>query len=339
MFTVLWPGWLVLLPLPILIYRYLAPAPKVDTALRVPFFDFISHITGSDNASSDRYAKVLLSTVWILIVLAAVRPQWIGDTITVPVSGRDLMLAVDISGSMETRDMDYRGIVENRLDTVKRVAGAFIRQRIGDRVGLILFGTRAYLQSPLTLDRVTVEQLLDESAIGIAGEKTALGDAIGLAIKRLKARSGDEKTLILLTDGANTAGAIGPVQAADLAASIGLRIHTIGIGADKMMIQGFVGQRRVNPSADLDEQTLSAIAHKTGGRYFRANDSQSLRQIYDLIDQLEPVDRETQHLRPVKELYFYPLGAAWVLSVLLALTRLYGTSLLADRSPTASRSS
>ena len=337
MFTILWPGWLVLLPLPILIYRYLAPAPRADAALRVPFFDLISHITGSDNASSDRYAKVLLSTVWVLIVLAAVRPQWIGDTITVPVSGRDLMLAVDISGSMETRDMDYQGIVENRLDTVKRVAGAFIRQRIGDRVGLILFGTRAYLQSPLTLDRVTVEQLLDESAIGIAGEKTALGDAIGLAIKRLKARSGDEKTLILLTDGANTAGAIGPVQAADLAASIRLKIHTIGIGADKMMIQGFVGQRRVNPSADLDEQTLSAIAHKTGGRYFRANDSQSLIQIYDLIDQLEPVDRETQHFRPVRDLYFYPLGAALVLSVLVALTRLYETSLLADRSPTASR--
>jgi Ca-activated chloride channel family protein len=216
--------------------------------------------------------------------------------------------------------MMFRDQPQDRLSAVKRVAGEFLENRVGDRVGLILFGTRAYLQVPLTLDRQTVNDLLQESAIGIAGEKTAIGDAIGLTLKRLKDRPGEDKVLVLLTDGSNTAGTIAPLKAAELAATAGLKIHTIGVGAEQMLIQDMFGSRLVNPSSDLDEKTLTAIAQLTGGKYFRAQDATTLSKVYNLINQLELVEEDSQHLRPTIELFHWPLSLAVILALLLILT-------------------
>ncbi|MGI9317876.1 MAG: vWA domain-containing protein [bacterium] len=305
-----------LLPLPALIYWLFPKASNTGAALQVPFYAQISDI-GNETAISGKWLKVgLLLTCWLLLVLACARPQWLGEHTELPISGRDLMLAVDVSGSMKAVDMIYNRTPENRLSAVKRVAGNFIERRVGDRIGLILFGTRAYLQAPLSLDRKTVNQLLQESAIGIAGEKTAIGDAIGLAMKRLKDRKGQDKILILLTDGTNTAGAVDPLQASRLAKLGGLRIHTIGVGADQQGFQSALGGGFFRQRSDLDEAALKQIAASTGGRYFRATDAESLKQIYELIDQLEPVEEKTSHLRPVKELFYWPLGLAFLISLI-----------------------
>lgn len=265
------------------------------------------------------WLALVAALIWLLLVLAASRPQWIGEINSVPVSGRDLLLAVDISGSMDTRDMILNRTAVNRLEVVKKVAGEFIRRRRGDRVGLILFGSRAYLQTPLTFDTETTATLLDESEIGLAGRETAIGDAIGLAVKRLRDDAAADRILVLLTDGANTSGEVQPLQAAEFAARDGLTIYTVGVGADEMMVQDFFGSRVVNPSADLDEDTLRMIAERTGGRYFRARDAVSLEKIYQILDQLEPVESDVEMVRPVDELFFWPLGIAYALALLAAL--------------------
>jgi Ca-activated chloride channel family protein len=206
----------------------------------------------------------------------------------------------------------------SRLAAVKTIAGDFIERRRGDRLGLILFGDQAYLQTPLTFDRRTVHRQLDEAAIGLAGRRTAIGDAIGLAVKRLREQPQKNRVLILLTDGANTAGAVDPAKAAQLAQRAGVRIYTIGVGADTLLVQGLFGQQRI-ANRDLDEHSLTTIADTTGGRYFRARDSAGLEQIYRLLDRIEPVSHEQQTFRPVQELYAWPLGGALLLTLVLAL--------------------
>jgi Ca-activated chloride channel family protein len=249
-------------------------------------------------------------------MLAAARPQWLGEPVQLPESGRNLLLAVDVSGSMQTADLDQGDAT--RLAVVKQVAGEFIQRREGDRIGLILFGSQAYLQTPLTFDRTTVKTLLDEAVIGIAGRETAIGDAIGMALKRLH-DGGDESVLVLLTDGANTAGSLSPQKAAELAAQQGLRIHTIGVGGATRTVRGLLGRQRVNPAADLDEETLQAIARSTGGQYFRATDLTGLQEIYQRLDALEPVTGGSRVVRPVSDLYAWPLGTGFVLSLVLVL--------------------
>jgi Ca-activated chloride channel family protein len=204
-----------------------------------------------------------------------------------------------------------------RLEVVKQVAGEFIERRDGDRIGLILFGTRAYLQAPLTFDRPTVRTLLEEAVIGLAGEQTAIGDAIGLGVKRLKERPAKNRVLILLTDGANTAGEVHPLDAARFAAKLGLKIYTIGVGADVAMMRRLYGTARVNPSADLDEPTLAAIARATGGRYFRARQTNELVDIYRTLDELEPVIGDEEQFRPTTELYYWPLALALLMATSL----------------------
>jgi Ca-activated chloride channel family protein len=199
------------------------------------------------------------------------------------------------------------------------VARDFIRRREGDRVGLLLFGEQAYLNAPLTFDRATILQLLDETAIGLAGPSTAIGDALGLAVKRLREQDTPQKVVILMTDGANTSGQVKPLRAAELAARAGLKVYTIGIGADEMMVRQLFGDIRVNPSTDLDEKTLRGIAKATGGRYFRARDVAALERIYTEIDRLEPVARGEQQLRPSTLLFPWPLALALAAAVWLAL--------------------
>ena len=317
-FTIAWPWLLLLAPLPWLLRLLLPASPSRDLqALRVPWF---AAVAGGKSGWLRRPLLALVaSLVWLLLVVAASRPQWVGEIESLPVTGRDLLLAVDISGSMDTQDMVLNKTAVNRLKVVKKVAGEFIQRRHGDRVGLVLFGSRAYLQTPLTFDTETTATLLEESEIGLAGRETAIGDAIGLAVKRLREDAAADRVLVLLTDGANTSGEVQPLQAAGFAARNGLTVYTVGVGADEMMVQDFFGSRVVNPSADLDEDTLKAIAEQTGGRYFRARDAKSLERIYEILDELEPVESDVEIIRPIDELFYWPLGLAYLLALLAAL--------------------
>ena len=325
MFQLEWPWVLALLPLPLLVYWLLpASGARRQAALRVPLIeDFHFGIDSVEAVSPRRWRQYLSLLAWVLLVLAASRPQWLGAAVEIPVSGRDLMLAVDLSDSMRTGDFKIADQQVNRLQATKVVASQFIERRRGDRLGLILFGTQAYLQAPLTFDSITVNRLLDESAIGLAGERTAIGDAIGLAVKRLDLQSDNSRVLILMTDGANTAGEVTPLKAAQIAAERDLRIYTIGIGADEQIQSTWFGLRRSNPSAQLDEETLREIARLSGGRYFRARDSDELAKIYQLLDELEPIPRDTLSLRPVKSLFTWPLALSLALCGLLVAVRLW----------------
>jgi Ca-activated chloride channel family protein len=304
-----WPWMLLLLPLPWLVSRRLPPARPQGAALFLPFAASVAGDSSPALRSVPRLRMVLFVLVWLLLLGAAARPQWLGDPQPVPSTGRRLLLAVDVSGSMAAGDMagGY-----SRLQVVQKVAGDFIRHRHGDRVGLILFGSRPYLQAPLTADLGTVEAFLYQAVVGVAGTQTAIGDAIGLAIKRLR-DEGDkakgETVLILLTDGSNTAGAMPPEQAAKLAAAAGLRIYTIGVGASEE--PGFFGMAG---GSDLDEDTLKAIAEATGGEYFRATDASALQQVYARIDKMEPSAGREQWYRPSDEWFYWPLGLALLLS-------------------------
>ena len=323
MWSLAWPWMLLALPLPLLVRWLMSPASAAqDAGLHVPSFRGFSVLADRSDAEQLLNWRVWLAgAAWILLVLASARPEFIGDELDVPVSGRNLMLAVDLSGSMDAKDFELAGRRVDRLTATKAVASDFISRREGDRIGLILFGERAYLQVPLTLDRETVRALLLEAFIGLAGEKTAIGDAITLAVKRIhnQGAEGAEQILVLLTDGANTAGQIEPLKAAELAEQIGLRIYTIGIGAEQMVVSSITGgMRRVNPSADLDEDTLTEIAELTGGRYFRAKDTAGLQDIYRLLDEMEPVAEPEAGFRPVKSLFYWPLAGAFALVMLLA---------------------
>jgi Ca-activated chloride channel homolog len=267
-------------------------------------------------------SSVLGTIIWLLLVLAATQPRWLGAPVSLPQQGRDLMLALDLSGSMEIADMQSQGQSINRLDAVKRVVHDFIQRRQGDRIGLILFADAAYQQTPLTFDLVTVQKMLDDSVLRLVGTRTAIGEAIGLAVKRLNTYDSSNKVLILLSDGANTAGNIQPLEALQLARAAGVKIHTVGVGAEQMVQQSVFGQRVVNPSQDLDERLLTQLAEDTGGRYFRARDLAELNQIYQLIDQLEPIERDTLTYRPQRSLVHWPLALALLLSFVLATCRI-----------------
>ena len=322
MLNFIWPWVFLLLPLPWLVYKAAPKATREEAPLFVPFYNDLAEV-GQQRAlgSSAQIPKIiLLALIWLLLLVAASRPQWIGDPVALPVSGRDLMLAVDISGSMAQKDMVMGREPVARITMVKKVVNDFIARRQGDRIGLLLFGTEPYIQAPLTFDRKTVKTLFNESRLGFAGKQTSLGDAIGLAVKRLKERPVGSRILILLTDGRNTAGKVEPLQAAKLAAQTGVKIYTIGVGADEMLVRSFFGgSHRVNPSADLDEDTLQKIADQTQGRYFRARNNDELQEIYHIIDQLEPVEQESEQYRPIKALFYWPLAGALGLSFLFGL--------------------
>jgi Ca-activated chloride channel family protein len=317
MFEFTWAWVFLLAPLPWLLRALLPAADNGEAALNVSFLPELEALAG-------RRARANLSAwqqqspfvlIWLLLLLAAARPEWVGEPLPLTASGRDLLVAVDVSGSMEQLDMQWRGQEVNRLSLIKHLFSDFIEQRRGDRVGLILFGSQAYLQSPLTFDRLTVRTWLDEAVIGIAGKNTAIGDAIGLAVKRLRERPTNSRVLILITDGANTAGAIEPLTATQLAAEQSVKIYTIGIGADPDA--GIMGMFGLNPGSDLDEPTLKAIAAQTGGQYFRARDADELAMITASLDQLEPVAQQATQARPALALYCWPLAAALLLSLLL----------------------
>lgn len=319
MIDLAWPLALLLLPMPWLLRRLLPAAEVPITAgLRLPFYAEAVKLAASAATRRSRRGLGLLGLLWLLLCLAAARPQRLDEMAELPLTGRDLLLAIDVSGSMAAQDMSIGGTPVDRLTAVKVVAGEFIARRVGDRIGLILFGQQAYLLTPLTYDRDSARYQLETSAVGIAGRETAIGDAIGLAVKRLRDRPQGQRVLVLLTDGVNTAGALPPDKASELARDAGVRIYTIGIGGDAPSTSMF-GMLLPTPAAEIDEALLQRVAEASGGRYFRARDTQELAGIYAELDRLEPAAEGGERLRPQQELFVYPLASALFAGLLAAL--------------------
>ncbi|MCC8974706.1 vWA domain-containing protein [Bradyrhizobium brasilense] len=315
MFEFAWPWMLAFLPLPILVWWLLPPYRARQASVMVPFFDRLAAATGQTPQRGAvvlqrrRIQMVTAALIWALVVAALARPQWVGDPVTREVSARDLMLAIDISGSMDQRDFrGSDGAMLTRLDGVKRVVTDFIAHRHGDRVALVLFGTRPYVQVPFTQDLQTATALLAQTEVGMAGQQTAIGDTIGLAIKTFETSKAREKLLVLLTDGNDTASRVPPEHAADIAHQNGLVIDTIGVGDPAA-----TGENRV------DLGVLRSVAATTGGHFYRAEDGAQLQAIYADIDRLAPAKLDTLSWRPKQPLFQWPLGAAVMLSLLLWL--------------------
>ena len=331
-----WPWLLLLLVAPLFIKPRIVAISNSSKALRIPFFSQLEAAgltsEGTSSQKKSKLLQILKVIAWVSLVVAVSRPQYVGELIEVPISGRDLMLAVDISPSMKEEDMILNGYQVTRLETVKSVVSDFVEQRKGDRVGLILFGSQPYIQSPLSFDTVTVNTLLQEAFLGMAGRATAIGDAITLAVKRLRERPQNSRVLILLTDGANTAGEIQPEKAAQLAAKENIKIYTIGIGAEQMVKRGFLGSRTVNPSRDLDEKALQEIADTTGGQFFRARNTGELELIYEGINRLEPIEQEVRSYRPTRSYFHWPLALSFFTLLAITLIRL-----IAPKLPTLAR--
>ncbi|CAM2975535.1 VWA domain-containing protein [Vibrio mytili] len=311
-----WWWALALLPLPVVLYKLL-PEEKQQADIQLAYLPN----SQQHNRPNQWLRKVLSACIWGLLVIACARPVWYGDPVEFQPKYRDLMLVVDLSGSMQKEDMNLDDEYIDRLTAVKRVLTDFTAKRKGDRLGLVLFGDHAYLQTPLTADRQTVIQQINQTVIGLVGQRTAIGDGIGLATKTFVDSDAPQRVIILLSDGSNTAGVLDPIEAAEIAKKYNATIYTVGVGAGEMRVKEFFMTRKVNTAADLDEQTLTQIATMTGGQYFRARDTAELEKIYDTINQLEPVSTDTQTWRPQQEWFPYPLGAALFLSVWLFLLR------------------
>ena len=315
MISFAWPWFGLCLVLPILVWIFLPVQKDRNSAsLKVPSLQRFNQLK-SKGVTTQRFraAHIVAAIIWCLLVAAAMRPQWLGEPINLPVSGRDLMLGIDISGSMAEDDFQYEGRLVSRLSVVKELGRQFIDRRSGDRIGLILFGEQAYVQTPLTYDRKTVQHFLGEAVVGLAGKATAIGDAIGLSLKRLRKRPEESRVLILLTDGANTAGNVAPQDAAEQAKKLGIKIYTIGVGSDGTDRRSVFGFPFGSQGSDLDEKSLTEIAETTGGRYFRAKNTEEMQEIYNIIDSLEPTEDDGEQLRPMFELFIWPLGFALVL--------------------------
>ncbi|MFT5657019.1 MAG: Ca-activated chloride channel family protein [Gammaproteobacteria bacterium] len=307
MLSLTWWWMLLLLPLPLLARRLLPRSPLSTMAISVPLLSRYPLSASALNTGGTLIAQVCLWTFWICIVLAASRPFWLGEPITRTISGRDLILAIDISGSMHEVDMLLNAKPASRIDVLKLIASEFIDRRKGDRIGLILFGTRAYTYVPLTYDRKTLGELLVEISAGLAGRLTAIGDAIGIAVKILNQQQSRHKVLILVTDGSNTAGISDPLDSALMAQKFGMTIHTIGIGNDEKELRAMLDSQTISPGTALNDTLLRQISALSGGHYFRARDTQSLESIYQILDELEPVPLDAQLHRPKLDLFHWPL--------------------------------
>ena len=303
------PWLLVLLPLPVLAWWLLPAHRETSASVRLPFFRQVAEAAGISPTEGSVIARrswpqlIVEALAWCLIVLALARPQFIEPPILKVEPQRDIMLALDLSQSMDTKDFKtVDGSVSSRLDAVRKVVADFVAKRPGDRIGLIAFGDAPYPLVPFTMDHKTVQAMIAETVPGMAGPRTSLGDAIGLAIKMFDRTTVSEKVLIVLTDGNDTASKMPPAKAADIAAQKGVVVHAIGIG---------------DPAATgedkLDTDTLNKIAEKTGGRYFFGEDQAQLAAIYDVLDQITPEDQKSMSWRPRVELFQWPLGAAIIL--------------------------
>ena len=309
-FEQLWAFYL--LPLPLFFLLFKGKLLGQSTAVFLPLTQRQQSLSVEQGSNQKKrwFNSFLLLLAWGCLITSLARPIHLGDVIEINQTGRDVFLAVDLSGSMREEDMLLNNKKVDRLTLVKHVLDDFIAQRSGDRLGLILFGTQAFIQAPLTFDLLTLKTLLNESQIGFAGNKTAIGDAIGLGIKRLSEHDNDDKILILLTDGQNTAGSVDPIQASEMAAQEGVTIYTIAIGSDQPQSRsGVFSFGSYNSSADLDVSTLTTIAKNTGGQFYRATNQADLQAIYKTIDAQEEIDQDAQIFRPKQDWFYYPLAA------------------------------
>ena len=321
----IWP-WAVLLILLPIFTRYILPAKRIETnaisvALRVPFFHRLSSFLTPARLSGGKRIAILLSLSWIFFVVACMRPVQFDDTIVLPREARNIMLTIDVSGSMAEQDFDLQGQPVTRLKMVKSVVNDFIKKRPDDNLGLVIFGSEAYLYTPLSFDKKTLRSLFDEVSIGIAGEQTAIGDAIAKAVEGVSAAPADSRIVILLSDGYANAGVIKVNEAIELAKKQNVKVYTIGVGSNQKTVQSFFGTFAVNPSLNLDEATLQEIARQTGGRYFRAKTTSELNDIYNAINALEKADSETLSVRPQTELFFIPLLISMILLLSAAILK------------------
>ena len=305
-FTFALPWILALWPLPFIIRKLLPRSPQA--ALWLPQQDYL--VPTASSGQKRRWSWLLPILIWSLLIGAAAQPRWLDEPIPLNPEAREIMIALDLSGSMEMDDMTLNGRRATRLEAAHKILSDFIRRRSGDRIGLIVYADDAYVYVPITSDLNTVATLAEEASIGLAGQRTALGDAIGLAIKYFEDRPSDNKVVLMLTDGMINAGVIDANAAIHLAANHDVKIHTIGIGSDEMVVQGLFGERRINPSTDLDEQFLTTIAQVSGGRYFRGRSTEEMEEIYQIIDEIEPIAAAEQYFRPFQSLAAFPLAAA-----------------------------
>jgi Ca-activated chloride channel homolog len=307
MFELATPWALLLLPVPYIIWRLFPQITNHSTtALIIPFFEGLKKIY--QNSTQGAKLPFGIWAIWCLTVVACTGPRFVGPTVPLTREGHHIMLALDISGSMAIDDMIVRNQRYSRLDVVTYAAESFVKQRPNDKIGLILFGSKAYLLTPLTHDKKHILSRLEDASVGLAGQATAIGDAIGLSIKHLKQTPSEGRVLILLTDGVNNAGMLSPQKATELAQQEKIKIYTIGLGSDAASFGPFAMMR---PQVDLDEETLKKIAEITHGQYFRATDLDSLQRIYGLINQIETVKQTQADIRPQKELYPWPLAVAF----------------------------
>lgn len=315
-FNYLWV--FLLLPLPLLARYFLSAKKHAFTQIWIPLAD------GLQQQMSTKKHPFISATIpwllWLLLLATLAKPIWLGEPIRIQQQSRDMILSLDLSGSMQEVDMTLNNQTVDRLTLVKSIVKNFVKERQGDRLGLILFADHAYLQTPLTFDVDTVSTMVDETEIGLVGNRTAIGESIAMAIKRFVENKNEQRVLILLTDGANTSGTIKPVDAAKQAAKNNIKIYTIGIGADQMTKRSFFGDQTINPSADLDETSLTEMANLTGGQYFRARNQQDLQRIYDTINQLQPVDSEFLEFRPEQNLFYWPLSLAMAILLIVIIS-------------------
>ena len=310
-----WPWLLLAIPIPWLLRTFLPEKENADTAIKVPYGrEQLMAIAAQKKNFSGSAMHWIVWIAWIALCIAAARPQQLGVVVQLPQTGRNMMLAVDLSESMKEQDMVLDGHVVGRLTAAKAVLADFLDRRAGDRVGLIVFGRQAYALTPMTRDLSSVRQQLDTSVVGLAGRETALGDAIGIGVKRLRVQSKQqdaqsENVLILLTDGVNTAGQLDPIKAAELARDNDVRVYTIAFGGDVKMVSilGIPVQLPIS-SDGINEEILEEISELTGGKSFRARNTEELVKIYNEINQLEQVQYEGHPVRPMIERYPWPLG-------------------------------
>ena len=338
-----WPWLLVLIPMPIFLKLFWRSKNRLlrhqceTPSLRIPTYNVLVQESRTEKISGGLNQKqVLLWLIWILLVISAAQPLWLGDRENIPVSGRDLMFLVDTSGSMRQMDFirldqshqttqqskslttqsidSFNNLTISRLDLVKQLAAEFIKARQGDRIGFILFGQRPHVRAALSYDHQAIVQLILESEIALAGESTAIGDAIGLAVKRMRTLPSKSRVLVLLTDGANNEGLVNPEEAAILAASEGIRIYTIGIGKSDVPSPNPYGVWSAENAHRFEESVLKNIAHHSGGHYFHVLDSEGLKMAYDRLNDMEPA------LHPQNQKHLAYSMYPWILSIALLLS-------------------
>ena len=324
MYHFIWPFVFLFLPLPLIIRWLFRPVSSKlnmdETALKVPFFHQLQKLQSTQSTQSRTISPFFWILAWICFVTAAARPVWIGEPIFLNQEARNIILTLDVSGSMDEQDFDISGRPLTRLQMVKILAKDFIKKRQGDNLGLVIFGSEAYTYAPLSPDTQTLTGLLDEIGVGIAGEQTATGDALAMAVQSVASVPDKARIVILMSDGFTNAGVIDVNEALQLAKNANVRVYTIGIGSDKQLAQAFFGFVPMNSPLDLDEASLQKIANETGGQYFRAKSTVDLKNIYELIDQLETTETEGKTIRPQQEMafYFILLGLfLWFLSFLI----------------------